>query len=73
MNRGTPARPKLYCEQFDVEPWTPTPCEPDDCGSNSNDQSNPGELRGLCCNCENRQHCTIAKVEEDVWHCEEYC
>jgi len=34
---------------------------------------NPGEFKGLCINCANRETCKLAKPEEGVWHCEEYC
>ena len=75
MNRGTSFKPKLYCEQFDVETPPPAPWEDADPparprGANANAD---GEVRGLCCNCENRGHCKITKPEGDIWHCEEYC
>jgi hypothetical protein len=31
-----------------------------------------GKYKGLCVNCENRQHCTFPKPEGGVLHCEEY-
>ena len=31
-----------------------------------------GKYKGLCVNCENRQHCTFPKPESGVLHCEEY-
>ncbi len=32
----------------------------------------PGELKGLCANCEIRDTCTFPKAEGGIWHCEEY-
>jgi hypothetical protein len=71
MNRGTRERPKLYCEQFDVESKETPAWEPSDVVADPS-PTDAGESRGLCCNCENRNHCTITKPEGDVWHCEEY-
>ena len=34
---------------------------------------NPGEFKGLCINCANRETCKLVKPAEGVWHCEEYC
>lgn len=30
-------------------------------------------LKGLCSDCENRNHCALRMPEGGVWHCEEYC
>jgi hypothetical protein len=27
---------------------------------------------GLCCNCENRDSCTLQDSPGGIWHCEEY-
>ncbi len=66
IERGTAKQPKLHCEAFDVGVQS----------SALHDESAPAivdTVRGLCCNCMNRPHCTIQAPEGDVWHCEEYC
>jgi hypothetical protein len=35
-------------------------------------EKDTGKYRGLCRDCENREHCTYPKPEGGVWHCEEY-
>jgi hypothetical protein len=30
------------------------------------------DLKGLCVNCEERDHCTLSKSPGGVWHCTEY-
>jgi hypothetical protein len=73
MNRGTRIKPKLFCEQFEVE-LAPEPAWEDaDPPARPENTIADGPLRGLCCNCDNRSHCTITKPEGDIWHCEEYC
>jgi hypothetical protein len=74
MDRGTDVAPKMFCEHFDVERPTPNPWEKDvdEQWLASEIQSENGAHRGLCANCANRHHCSIAKPEGDIWHCEEY-
>jgi hypothetical protein len=62
----------LYCEMFDsgngasssVTITLTTVVKPDV-------QEKPS-LKGLCVNCEHRDHCTLPRSEGGVWHCEEY-
>jgi hypothetical protein len=66
VDRGTPERPKLHCELFDLTVQS----------SLLREESHPAIVAGvggLCCNCMNRHTCTIQAPEGDIWHCEEYC
>jgi hypothetical protein len=69
--RSTPGRPKLHCEMFDVDVQALTRHETLDAPSPEATDTVEA-MRGLCCNCANRAHCTIRMPEGDVWHCEEY-
>ncbi|MBN1394347.1 MAG: hypothetical protein JW959_04940 [Pirellulales bacterium] len=72
MYRSTAARPKIYCELFDVDTKAFAPREDGD-PSLQNGGDQPLDLAGgLCCNCENRNVCTIRRKNGNVWHCEEY-
>ncbi len=73
MNLGTPARPKLFCEQFELETLEPAAWEDDALCDGPDKAVEEGKFRGLCCNCENRHTCKISRPEGDIWHCEEYC
>ncbi len=73
MNRGTPDRPKLFCEQFELEMLEPAAWEDDALCDGPDNAVEEGKFRGLCCNCENRHTCKISMPEGDIWHCEEYC
>jgi hypothetical protein len=73
MYRGTPERPKLCCELFDVDVQALAPHKAEASCTNSGGDGASYVQGGLCCNCENRKHCTIRRPEGDVWHCEEYC
>jgi len=73
MNRGTVDRPKLFCEQFELDVVEPAPREDRVSRDVPSDPGGDGEFHGLCCNCENRRHCTINEPEGHIWHCEEYC
>ena len=72
VNRGTAERPVFYCEEFDAY----IPVSQVSLGSaspaGSNGKKRSGQYEGLCCNCENRETCTIRDPEGGVWHCEEY-
>jgi hypothetical protein len=74
MDLGSDTKPKMYCEHFDVEPPAPNPWEKEfvEQWPASEVEPDNGAYRGLCANCSNRHHCTIAKPEGDIWHCEEY-
>lgn len=73
MYCGTPAQPKLCCELFDVDVKSLVPHESQSEGTDSDGDGVRDVKGGLCCNCENREHCAIRKPEGTVWHCEEYC
>jgi len=70
-----PKYPVLQCEEFD-------PCEsPPAKRAVARTERRPAaqeglaahaELKGLCVNCDNRDHCRYPKPEGGVWHCEEY-
>ncbi|MEN6450693.1 MAG: hypothetical protein ABFC96_09395 [Thermoguttaceae bacterium] len=69
IHPGTIDRPKVYCELFDVDVETLV-AEQKVAKADVEARDLAG---GLCCNCENRERCTIHKPEGTVWHCEEYC
>jgi hypothetical protein len=73
MYRGAPEQPKLHCELFDVDVSALGMRENRTGQSELREEGAPDLKGGLCCNCENRQCCTIRTREGDVWHCEEYC
>jgi NADH-quinone oxidoreductase subunit E len=71
--------PVFHCEEFDdrgaaapdwaVEVQSFAADEPVDFAA-------PGEAelyRGLCINCDNREHCGYRTSDQVVWYCEEYC
>jgi hypothetical protein len=64
--RGTPQRPKLFCEWFEVE----------SAGTLASPSSRPPVdlTRGLCGNCDNDGGgCMSSGSGHTVWQCEEYC
>ena len=62
--------PVLFCEEFDdstapeEEDWPVAVPEDEETALDT--------ARGLCCNCENRDLCTLQDSPGGVWHCEEY-
>jgi hypothetical protein len=63
-------RPVLFCEEFDgstspEEESPPVPVVEDE-------EADPDTVMGLCCNCGNRDFCTLQDTPGGVWHCEEY-
>lgn len=72
MNRGTTEKPKFYCEQFDLGVAGPPVMVSEDSYHLPGKKTLPGESRGLCSDCEERDHCTLSIPDGYVWHCEEY-
>jgi hypothetical protein len=66
--------PVWFCEEFDD--YQPPPKESARVSAAADlaekEEISP-HLKGLCCNCGNREICTIPKSEGGIWHCEEYC
>ena len=63
--------PVLLCEEFDdmASPGVerqPAPVMADE-------RAALDTAMGLCCNCGNRDFCTLQNSPGGVWHCEEYC
>ena len=72
MNRGTPERPKFYCEQFDARVPV-SPAASNRTAGNTPEISEPsGNHKGLCLTCEDREICSLPRPEGGVWHCGEY-
>jgi hypothetical protein len=70
-----PDRAVLQCEEFEgyepLQRWAPgRDISPRQLSGAK--QKDSGKYKGLCVNCENRQHCTFPKPESGVLHCEEY-
>lgn len=70
-----PDRAVLQCEEFEgYEPLEVRTqrrnVSPSYSASAQSEDSS--KYKGLCVNCENRQHCTFPKPESGVLHCEEY-
>jgi len=63
--------PVLFCEEFDdsvsLEAENRSDPVVDD------EECIPDTAMGLCCNCGNRNSCTLQDSPGGVWHCEEYC
>jgi len=62
--------PVLFCEEFEdstspQEESEPVPVIEDE-------ETEPDTALGLCCNCGNRDFCTLQDSPGGVWHCEEY-
>ena len=75
INRGTPERPKFYCEQFDsyIPRSLVSKKVASRAASGDKNGSDESKYKGLCLNCENRETCTLSRSHGGVWHCEEYC
>jgi len=70
-----PRRPVLQCEEY--EAWESPPARSAVARTQRLPAAQKGraahaELKGLCVNCDNRDHCKYPKPEGGVWHCEEY-
>lgn len=70
-----PDRAVLQCEEFEgyepIQRWaTGGDISPRQVSAAKQEDS--VKYKGLCVNCENREHCTFPKPESGVWRCEEY-
>jgi len=70
-----PDRAVLECEEFEghepLQRWaTGGDISPRQVSAAKQEDS--VKYKGLCVNCENREHCTFPKPESGVWRCEEY-
>lgn len=63
--------PVLLCEEFDDS--TSRDVEDEPAPVPEEEETDVDPARGLCCNCGNRDLCTIQDAPGGVWHCEEYC
>jgi len=63
--------PVLFCEEFDDS--TPPPANRAKVSPLSEEQAAINPAMGLCCNCANRDTCTLCRSPGGVWHCEQYC
>jgi len=70
MRRKGIQRPVLFCEEFDG--WMPRDAENEPAPASAAPQDPVDTTLGLCCNCENRDSCTLQDSPGGVWHCEEY-
>lgn len=62
--------PVLFCEEFDDSaPRLPNRRK---VPASSQEDVVLDTALGLCCNCENRDSCTLCHSPGGVWHCEEY-
>jgi hypothetical protein len=62
--------PVLFCEEFDDS--VPIPAERPRAPVLADDEASLDTAMGLCCNCGNRDFCTLQDSPGGVWHCEEY-
>lgn len=72
INAKRATEPILFCEMFDdyVKPGQVNKSQTQ-AGSIPTEKE-PGRLKGLCVNCEERHTCKFPKPDGGVWHCEEY-
>ena len=75
MYATDPKRPVLQCEEFECHESS----APAGAATREKRRRNPSEdaaasagLKGLCVNCDIRDHCDYPRPEGGVWHCEEY-
>jgi len=62
--------PVLFCEEFDDS--TSPKVESQAIPAIEDEETALDTTMGLCCNCENRDSCTLQDSPGGVWHCEEY-
>ena len=79
FQRKIHGKPVWYCEQFDdyVPQKAKVSYTIDTTQSSKQsqlkvDKEKLNGLKGLCCNCENRETCTYPKSNGGVWNCEDY-
>ena len=63
--------PVLYCEEFDDS--TSLEVEGQSDPVTADEEAALDTAMGLCCNCRNRDSCTLQDSPGGVWHCEEFC
>lgn len=64
-------RPIWFCEEFDD--YIPPLKKISSQDTLKTEDTGCDKLLGLCCNCSNKNRCTLNKPSGGVWHCEEYC
>jgi len=62
--------PILFCEEFDDS--TSLDVERQPVPVIVDEETTLDTAMGLCCNCGNRDSCTLQDSPGGVWHCEEY-
>ena len=62
--------PVLFCEEFDDSTSLQVKRQPFPVIA---EEAVLDTAMGLCCNCRNRDSCTLQDSPGGVWHCEEYC
>ena len=72
-------KPVWFCEQFDdyvpqksKVTYTIDTTKTSTPSSLHVDEKKLNGLKGLCCNCENRETCTYPKPDGGIWNCENY-
>jgi len=73
MNRSTSDKRVFQCEEFCAERRLPPTLQESRSKPRRKAPTDTGLLKGLCSDCENREHCALRMPEGGVWHCEEYC
>ena len=66
--------PVLYCEEFDDFDYSISVRSKWSMASATLKEEDALDISmGLCCNCGNRDSCTLRRTPGGIWHCEEYC
>jgi hypothetical protein len=68
-HRKDTTRPVFFCEEFDD---SSAPAQHVIVAGTSNPEKHVDITMGLCCDCDNRNSCKLARVPGGIWHCEEY-
>jgi hypothetical protein len=63
--------PVLFCEEFDDS--TASHTGGPKASALPKEKAALDISMGLCCNCGNRDSCTMRHAPGGIWHCEEYC
>ncbi|HEX41289.1 MAG TPA: hypothetical protein ENN81_04425 [Phycisphaerales bacterium] len=63
--------PVVFCEEFDDS--VPRAAKGRTAPTNVDGPIPLDTAMGLCCNCGNRNSCTLQSLPGGVWHCEQYC
>lgn len=63
----------MFCETFELAaPPEPEPRSLDAYAAFGDEEAGGPRPKGLCFDCENRDHCTLSTAEGGVWECEDY-